>query len=346
VKNLSATCLVPLALLSSLVLALLPGCSSEPEPSFLEDRAHLLTRTEKEHLTAYNEALLRDLDVHFKLIILAEEALDINILAAEIFADLGKKTSGARGLLYLVDPVGGQVRIEVGFDLEPVFPDAFVGYLERRQMAPFFSAGKVGNGIEATTELFVTRIRNSIEGRECDPQKELPDPGHFSGGGGARIKTVIGATAPVKVKIAAGQRYQPQAMPEQTLALYGASLQAHVKDPDLPLFTPATRKFFATRLVTDGQQDNELRSLKSAPQSEVLTSGHYAVLRYAFRERLYSPYFFTKGENGWMLDFATMSRVLQMNHKNMWMMKRTDHPYMFAFSDWKFDAGGFPVGEK
>lgn len=341
-KKLSATCLVALAFLG----VLFPGCSSEPESAFLEDRAHLLTREEKEHLTAYNEALLRDLDVHFKLIILAEETLDINSLAAEIFADLGKKTSGAKGLLYLVDLVGRQVRIEVGYDLESVFPDAFVGYLERRQMVSFFAAGKVGNGIEATTELFVTRIQNSIEGRDFDPQKELPDPSYFSGGGGARIKTAIGATAPVKEKIADRQRYQPQATPEQTLALYRASLQAHVKDPDLPLFTPATRKFFANWVVTDGQQDNELRSLKSASQGEVLTSGHYAVLRYAFRERLYSPYFFTKGENGWMLDFATMSRVLQMNHKNMWTMKRTDHPYMFAFSDWEFDASGFPVGEK
>lgn len=341
-KKLSAACLFVLALFGPLFTS----CSTEPEPSFLDDRADILTREEKEHLTAYNEALLRDLDIHFKLIILAQEAPDINSLAAEIFADLGKKTSGAKGLLYLVDPVGGQVRIEVGYDLEPVFPDGFVGYLERRQMVPFFSAGKVGKGIEATTELFVTRIQNSIEGREFDPQKELTDPGYFSGGGGARIKTAIGATAPAKEKIADRQRYQPQATPEQTLVLYRASLQAHVKDPDLPLFTPATRKFFANWVVTDGQQDNELRSLQSAPQSEVLVSDHYAVLRYAFRERLYSPYFFTKGENGWMLDFVTMSRVLQMNHKNMWMMKRTDHPYMFAFSDWKFDASGFPVGEK
>ena len=117
----------------------------------------------------------------------------------------------------------------------------------------------------------------------------------------------------------------------------------YVKDPDLPLFTPATRKFFAGWVVTDGQQDNELRSMNKAPASQTKISGNYAVIRYPVLARTYSPYFFTKGSDGWMLDFSAMNKVLQMNHKNMWMMRKTDHPYMFGFSDWTFDKNGFPI---
>lgn len=333
-------------LLFLFILIQLFGCSGDSPDSFLDDRAGFLTDQEQEHLVRYNKALLNDLDIHFKLVILKEKALDINDRAAEIFGNLGQKTRSAKGLLFLVDPIGEQVRIEVGYDLEPVFPDAFVSYLERAQMVPFFKAGKVGSGIEATTELFVTRAQNEIEGKAFDPEKELQDLTYFSGGGGARIKTGISTGQAEKQPSPDRSRFQPGNTPQETLQLYKKALEMHIKDPELPLFTPETRKFFSNWVVTDAQQDNELRSLEKAPDGQLKISGTYAVLRHPIKSRTHSPYFFTQNENGWMLDFATMSKVLQMNHKNMWMMRKTDHPYMFGFSDWTFDTNGFPIGER
>jgi uncharacterized membrane protein YgcG len=34
---------------------------------------------------------------------------------------LGRKTGGARGMLFLVDPQGKAVRLETGYDLEGIF---------------------------------------------------------------------------------------------------------------------------------------------------------------------------------------------------------------------------------
>ena len=144
-----------------LLLLPLSGCSPDTPPAFLNDRANLLTVEEREHLVAYNRALLEDLDIHFKLVILDRESPDINTEAAEIFGDLGKETRAAKGLLFLVDPYGEQVRIEVGYDMEPVFPDLFVGYLESR------SRTQRDSGKEFRPEARTARPQPLLRRRRC-----------------------------------------------------------------------------------------------------------------------------------------------------------------------------------
>ncbi len=323
-------------------LFLFCSCSNGDEQSFLDDRAGLLSRQQKEYLKDYNRALLKDLDIHFRLIILAEQAEDINETAAALFGTLGIKTGGAKGLLFLVDPRGKQVRIEVGYDLETVFPDAFVGYIENKQMVPFFEADRVGTGVAAATELFVSRLQHSLSGQGFDPFREIGDRHYFSGGGGARVSVDIGSGRDNSKKSSAGPFFARNS-PEETLHEYMRVLRQHEKNPGLELFTPETREFFKKWLVTDGQQDNELRSLQHAVPEKIVISGEYAVIRYPAEQRTQTPYFLRKGAGGWMLDFWTMSQVLQMNHKNHYHFKYFDHPYHFAFSDWRFDQNGFPV---
>jgi hypothetical protein len=134
-----------------------------------------------------------------------------------------------------------QVRMEVGYGLEGVFPDAFVGHVERNQMVPFFQANRVGPGIEATVELLVAKALESREEKSYD-REESRDPAgdHLSGGAGARVDVAIGS------------------------------------------------------------------------------------------------------EQGWMLDFASMHRFVGFNHPNQWHFKDLEHPYMFAFHEWRFDTNGFP----
>ena len=74
-----------------------------------------------------------------------------------------------------------QVRMEIGYGLEGVFPDAFVGHVERNQMVPFFQANRVGPGIEATVELLVAKALESMEEKAYDPE-ESRDPGGIQEG--------------------------------------------------------------------------------------------------------------------------------------------------------------------
>jgi len=72
-------------------------------------------------------------------------------------------------LLLVVDPENDLVRMEIGRSLEGVYTDAFVAYIEQRQMVPFFQANRVADGIFATTELLAGRANEAIQGEEFDP---------------------------------------------------------------------------------------------------------------------------------------------------------------------------------
>ncbi|MEZ4484813.1 MAG: hypothetical protein R2864_09495 [Syntrophotaleaceae bacterium] len=120
-------------------------------------------------------------------------------------------------------------------------------------------------------------------------------------------------------------------------------LQGHIKDPDLGLYTPQTREFFRNWLVTDAQQDNELRELRQVVErGRVVAAEDLAVVRFPIDWRRNSPYLLRRGEGGWMLDFAAMSRLIGFNHRNQWFFRNTEHEFMFAFSDLRFDRNGFP----
>jgi len=331
-------------LLLSLALVLGAGCSREAV--FVDDRARLLDAAEQERIARMCRRLLQELDIHIQTVILDTAAADIDAEAVAVFesARLGAETGAARGLLFLVDPAGGRVRLEVGYDLEAVFTDAFVGYVERSQMVPFFQAGRVGAGVEATVELLVGRALGDDRFAESTANQAPPGAdGPLSGGGGARTAVEIGAGRPEKPPSPLAQEFTARATPQQTLDAYMQVLRQRVKDPELGLYTAESRDFFRRWLVTDAQQDNELKQLQQArSRAETWVSGELAVTRFPVGDRQASPYFFRRGARGWMLDFAAMSRAIGFNHKNQWFFRSTGHPYMFAFEDVVFDRHGFP----
>ncbi len=323
------------------VTALLAACQSQQETAFVDDRAGLLTPERVARLNNYHDKLLQDLDIHFQLTILAESPGDLNQAAVQLFETLrlGETTTGARGVLLLVDPAGRQVRLEIGYDLEGVFPDGFVGYVEREQMAPFFAAGRVSDGVEATVELLVGRALGEVSADLCG----AVNLEHLSGGGGARTDVAIGAGAEAKAALWDRSPFVAQPSPRQTLERYLVVLQQHVKDPELGIYTPESRAFFRQWLVTDAQQNNERKGLEqNLSEVEERIAGDLAVLRFPVDNRQASPYLLRRSAEGWQLDMAAMSRLIGFNHKNQWFFRALYHEFMFAFDDLKFDPNGFP----
>jgi len=323
------------------------GCSHHGDDlDFVDDRAGLLTSGEKDRIARLGEKLLEELDIHIKTVVLKESPVDISEKAVDIFdrSELGKKTRESRGVLFLIDHMGRHVRLEIGYGLEGVFPDGFVGYIERRQMVPFFASGKVGNGIEAAYELLVEKAYGvtTVEHKESG-NGEKTDAIHYSGGAGAETTIEIGGGALEKERSALAAEFNAQPSPLSALEKYGEVLRLRIKDPDLELYTPESRLFFAGWIVTDAQQDNESRKLESdLAAAEVITVEDRAVIRFPLSDRGSNPYFLVRGADGWMLDFAGMNRVIGFNHKNQWFFRTQGHPYLFAFDDVYCDKNGFP----
>ena len=318
---------------------------SHPNP-FVDDRADLLNSAQEARITSLNQKLLQDLDIHFLVATLESPAADLDATAIEWFESraLGAKTGGAKGMLFLVDPQGQAVRLETGYDLEGIFTDAFTGYVEREQMLPFFAAGRIAAGIEATVELLAARILEAAEkGDYAIDRTGKTSQGHLSGGGGAKTDIQIGKQIPEKPIAALAGRFGPQPTPLEALETYMQVLEEHIKDPDLGLYTPRTRDFFRQWVVTNAQQENGLKGLKRAIQTaETKIEGNLGVIRFPIEDRSSSPYFLERGDKGWMLDFYAMNRLIRFNHKNQWHFKKTEHRFAFAFNDLYFDKHGFP----
>ncbi len=318
--------------------------ASDSLPLVMDDAA-LMSQAERARVAEYHAYLLDDYDIDYR-VVSARNLEGIDHAALELFermSDASRSRTG-RGLLLVIDAEADLVRLEVGYALEGVFPDAFAAYIEHRQMVPFFERGRVADGILATTELIVTRAQRAAANAGFEEEEWL------AGSGGA------GATAPARLQ--AGPAPSPSGpilaaaasesrSPAETLRSYFAAMAVHNANPDLPIYTPDTRRMLRQWVMTPAQMDNVARSGRDCPRgaTEVSPDGRRAVIRFPLEARTCPPYFFAQGESGWALDFVTMQRVIRFGRSNAWRLTG-QHPYAFAFEDWRFDAHGFPQGQR
>jgi len=313
---------------------------------FVYDYAHLLTPQGKTRLNGLMNMVLQDYDIEFFAVTTPSlDEMDISEWTNRLFENwhLGRPTRGDKGLLFVVAPKEKKVRLEVGKDLEGLFTDAFIGYIEREQMKPFFEQGRVGPGIEATLELIISRIQSAVHDGRYAPQEGVKQQGAYhSAGAGAQGQVDIGSLDYQKKDSVSGdlkEYFSAQPSPELTLQRYLEASRRHIKDPDLGIYTDETKAFFRKWTVTNAQQDNE-RQFDGVPFA-LKIRGDYAVIYYPDKDWTYSPFFLKKGPKGWQLDFATMSKVIRFNHTNYWFFVSYDHPYMFAFKQYWIDDNGF-----
>ena len=260
-------------------------------------------------------------------------------------ASAGLHPPGGRRL-FIVAAEAKLVRLEVGYQLEPIYTDAFVSYIEHEQMAPFFEQGRVGDGFEATLELIVQRFQEQKRQSGDQPPTEPSEgvTGYLSGGAGANTAVALGSRIEPKKNLLPADvsaAFAAQPTPEAAFQLYLEHDRQHITDPNLGIFTPETRAFFRQWTVTNAQMENEYRTFSGKPYA-VRQDASRAVIRFPREERTLSPFFLRRSEEGWQVDIATMSQVISFNASNQWRFSDLDHPYMFAFADWRFDAHGFP----
>ena len=134
-------------------------------------------------------------------------------------------------------------------------------------------------------------------------------------------------------------------MPAETLKTYFDVLAARNADPNLKLYTPATRQMLQGWVMTPAQMDNVVRTYRRcrAEPPRISDDGRYAVIRYPPVQRACAPFFFERVDARWALDLTMMQRAVRFGRSNAWRFDLSaQHPYRFAFEDWRFDRNGFP----
>ena len=129
------------------------------------------------------------------------------------------------------------------------------------------------------------------------------------------------------------------------LSEYFARMQNRDANPELDIYTPATRRMLREWTMTPAQFDNVVKTYRrcSAQAERVDASGRLSVIRYPARQRQCAPWFFEKINGRWALDLTMMQKAIRFGRDNSWHFELgVEHPYEYAFTDWTFDAYGFP----
>jgi uncharacterized protein len=324
------------------------GC--ERAPVLVDDGARLMSSEQAQRVQAFHRLLLKDHDIDYRVVTMGTPAVDINRRAVELFEELevGTLSRGGRGLLLVLDTAGNRVRLEVGRALEAVYPDAFVGYVENRQMTPFFAAGRVADGILAATEMIMTRAQHATAHRAWDDE-QWAQPS--TAGGGATVDARLNAGADTAGAQPGGSMALAGDSPQATLRAYLRAMAAHDGDAALPVYSEATRAMLRQWVMTTAQMDNLVKAYRGCRPSETFVDpgGRRAVIRYPIDRRQCSPWFFVIEDGAWRLDLATQQKVVGFGRDNSWHLNpkaSVGSPYRFAFDDWVFDGNGFPVRQR
>jgi len=298
--------------------------------ALVEDRAGLLSDAEEADVGLWQQALLAQHDIDYR-VLTVPEAGDLAGLAVRHFeqAAVGGRSRSGRGLLLIVDARAERVRLEVARELEDVFVDSFVAFIEREQMAPFFAAGRVGDGIVAASELFAGRAEEAIAGGMVVGRSLEAS----SAGAGAETGAGIG-TGYRRPEARAAVDGSAQSSPLGTVAAYLEAMAAHDASADLDLYTQDTRAMLAGHVVTRGQMDRLVRTYRECPAARVSQQGGYAVVDHPGDSGRCGPWFLVQGTDGlWRLDLLTMQRALRFDTRNQWRVAEPTAlgEYAFAF---------------
>ena len=133
--------------------------------------------------------------------------------------------------------------------------------------------------------------------------------------------------------------------PKTVVTSYLHAMKNGNNDPNLPIFTKASKIMMQKWSVSRGQMRNISSSYNKCDIDAVLVKGNYAVVRYPVKQRKCSPFFMQKEGNDWKLDLTVMMKGIKFDTQDAWRLDqgKLNPNYKFAFSDWNFDRNGNPL---
>ncbi|MBW1849085.1 MAG: TPM domain-containing protein [Deltaproteobacteria bacterium] len=310
------------------------------------DNAHLIKY--KNSLDSHLETLYTFANIDMVVVTFEDlQGNDIDDTAAQLLSNwkIGENTNGLKGILFVLSVEEELVRFEIGYDLEWIYPDSFVGYIERDQMAPFFEAGRVQDGIAATLEMIIARANEKIENQAYNPddgERNLPGT-YYSGGAGAkqqvRIKTVKipdKANYPDDIK----SLFVPQPTPEDTYLLDIEKCKRHIRGYDFDLYTDETREISKNWVFTKAQMDNEVNDTRGKT-FKVFAKDDLAIIVFEPKYRNCPPYYLKRNNRGWQIDIATMSKTIHFDMRNRAHIGKSRYFPLFKENGYTFSVNGF-----
>jgi uncharacterized protein len=294
-----------------------------------------------QRLDGYADSLLENLDIDYVIAVVPElEGKTVEGFAAEVFSNwqVGKLTKGQKGVLILIAKKEQKIKIEVGYDLEHIYTDIYVGQTERALLKDFLEQADWERGFFSTMENFFGRAEDmaakGVDSRDVKGSAQK----YWSGGAGVSGVFDLGSALskplpqePQDIREHFGPQPAPGLAFERYMELCGRGITDHTMD----IYTDASKRFFSNWPVAAGQYRAEAGHFSNKPYI-VYENGKYAVVMIEDINdpdvlRKHNPYFFKKGPKGWQVDIDAMAHSMIMARAFDWYFAGTNHPYMFPF---------------
>lgn len=323
------------------ILLVFFGCENKTQTKIdtLQDKAHIIqfdTKTKQDFIN-FTTNLLNEFDIDFRVVSSLSDK-DINTEANEIFNSLKSMSKSGKTLLFLINAKQDKARLEVPLGLEHIYTDAFVSFVQREGIVPYFRDEKLSEGVFEMASLIYDRAYEAKAGKEFVAKAD-----NISAGGGAKVSADIGRQEK-NLHVGANIKTSSTDTPLEVVKKYLNSLKTHNKNPNLDIFTQNTKEFMKTLTSTDINQDNEVKFLTPCMNKKNTLYSYdnkYAVVANDFiKEPTCTPYFLKKEDGLWKLDIATMAKVIRFNAQMKWhfdlenRLKDEGKFYAFAFDDY------------
>ena len=166
--------LLAVALLDLLILAAAWRWHRDLAPNRVVDRVGIISAAEQRNYNWFLEQMHRESGIDLRIVLVptvGNSRPEQFALATMRELGIGQGT-GRRGLLIVYDTLARTMRVETGPKLEGILPDAFVGYLVREHLDPFFNEGSPDLGLRTTLFMIHWRVRMARLGEAYDPSFE------------------------------------------------------------------------------------------------------------------------------------------------------------------------------
>ena len=264
----------------------------------------------------------------------------IETLATELMDELkiGGRTGQQRGVLLLYDLGARRLRVEVGYGLEGMFPDAFVNYLVQDHARLFFSSGDLSLGLRKMIQLLQHRIREAVLGSEFDPRvlARLAPLAHLSGGAGVSATVGFGdgaVSGPDPATDDGGSLFRAEDSPSGTYSRYLDWLSHWPLVSQADLLTPESRIYLSSFRISPAYAEFILLAEAGKP-FRIVERGDLALL-YFTGTPFVSPHFLVRRDGLWRMDIAAEVRNTHEHAggEYTWAYHGSGDPYTLAFSD-------------
>jgi tetratricopeptide (TPR) repeat protein len=228
----------------------------------------------------------------------------------------------------LLVAAGKQVKLEVAYELEDVFTDAFSGYVEDLQLKPYFLRDDLGTGLIAVMEELEQRAQLKRQGDYTPGLITRLDAELLAGGAGAKRQLTRYRDTEPSPGTTSSDPADGAKTPRDAWRIMLTKWAGKGEDIKADIYTEMTKLAMGDQNRPDKRTRAALQQWQDA-EYQVLRDGDHAVISFGNRKGWNNaPFLFCKTPGGWKFDIVHQRRLVVMGSNPDWKVEQGNYPYV------------------